>query len=385
MEFQERIQEITSFLQFVTLQWPTLRPQVADQLAKRCSQCILSERCSPLQGSVCEQCRTYQSAPKTTRETATNQEETLAGIFREYANRGKGDYDAVVLFSGGKDSAYLLYRLRNEFAELRVAALTVDNSFMSQVALANCRSILAKLTEIDHFILRPKTDLYARAFRYALTHLDGSGCYEKVDRMDGDLTFDIGRNFAAQLKAPLLISGLSPEQAERILGLKGFESPAEVEAQRRIESAGVALDKLYNQQELDRYWWNPARWNANEQLRVLHPFHAWNYDEEFIPREVVRLGLVEPGRDNPLITNNDTIPVMLAVDTVKLGYSSFEPEFAQLVRSGRADRAAWLAMFESIEYLTKRGEFLPRCVADTLNRLGLKHREIGLPPGPSLS
>ncbi len=33
----------------------------------------------------------------------------------------------------------------------------------------------------------------------------------------------------------------------------------------------------------------------------LHPFHAWKYDEDFIPKEVVRLGLVEPGQDNPLI------------------------------------------------------------------------------------
>jgi len=201
--------------------------------------------------------------------------------------------------------------------------------------------------------------------------------------MDGDLTFDIGRNFAAKLKAPLLISGLSPEQVERILGFNDFESPPGIESQAREQSANFSLHELYDAEERDRYWWNPNRWPATERPRVLHPFHAWEYDEEFILHEVVRLGLVNPGQDNPLITNNDTIPVMLALDCVKLGYSSFEPEFAQLVRRGRADRATWLAMFESIEYLSSRGEFLPRCIADTLHRLGLEAETLGLPQSQS--
>ena len=64
----------------------------------------------------------------------------------------------------------------------------------------------------------------------------------------------------------------------------------------------------------------------------------------------------------PLATNNDTIPVMLAVDVNVMGYSGFEPEFADLVRTGRAAREFWLPLFESLEYLGKRGQFLPRCV-----------------------
>ncbi|MGN6543833.1 MAG: hypothetical protein ACTHK7_02205, partial [Aureliella sp.] len=175
------------------------------------------------------------------------------------------------------------------------------------------------------------------------------------------------------------ISGLSPEQVERILGFSNFESPREMERKPRTESAGFQLRELYSKEELEKYWWNPSRWPENLQPRVVHPFHAWVYDEDFIPREVVRLGLVEPGQDNPLITNNDTIPVMLAMDSVHLGYSSFEPEFAQLVRQGRADRATWLAIFESIEYQAKRGQFLPSCVADTLRRLELTPEEIGMP------
>lgn len=376
----QRIDEINSFLGFVMTQWPDVREQAADQLVARCSRCILPETYSPLIDGRCESCRGNDSAGGEPSGQNEDAERALREILSNTAGSGSGPYDAVVLFSGGKDSAYLLHRLTSEFPSLRLAALTVDNSFMSSVALANCRQILSRLPGIDHFVLRPKRGLYARAFRHALTHLEGQGCYAKVDRMDGDLTFDIGRNFAATLAAPLLISGLSPEQVERILGLTSFEAPPEVEHRRRTHSADFALDELYDADELDQYWWNPDRWPAERRPRVLHPFHAWRYDEEFIPREVVRLGLIDPGQDNPLITNNDTIPVMLAVDSVNLGYSSFEPEFAQLIRDGKADREMWLALFQAIEYQAKRGEFLPHCIADTLERLDLQPGELGLGP-----
>lgn len=378
MDAKTRIDEIHSFLGFVVGEWPSVQPAISSSLARRCSRCILSERYSELEDGVCGECR----APRADRVDGGrggSAETELAALLREYSGKGAGDYDAAVLFSGGKDSAYLLDRLSREFPELRLVALTVDNGFMSTVALANCRHILTRIERVDHITIRPKSTLYSRAFRHALTHLDGQGCYVKVDRMDGDLTFDIGRTFAASNEIPLLVSGLSPEQVERILGLDRFESPAETESRRRTESAGFPLDQLYDADELDRYWWNPDRWPASRRPRVLHPFHAWHYDEQQIPREVIERGLIEAGQDNPLITNNDTIPVMLAVDSVNLGYSSFEPEFAKLVREGQADRGMWLAMFQSIEYLAREGRFLPQCVGDTLSRLSLKPADLGLP------
>jgi hypothetical protein len=76
-------------------------------------------------------------------------------------------------------------------------------------------------------------------------------------------------------------------------------------------------------------------WPVERVPRVLYPFVAWGYDEDRLRNEVVRLDLIPPGRDNPLATNNDTIPVMLAVDYCVLGYSGFEPEFAELVRAAK--------------------------------------------------
>jgi len=220
---------------------------------------------------------------------------------------------------------------------------------------------------------------YVKTFRHALTHLKPGGCYETVDRMDGDLSFDIGRNLAALLQIPLMIAGLSPGQVERVLGLHSFESPRHQERTQRTHSAGFCLEGLYDAQQRKQYWWDGTSWPQDRIARVLYPFYAWSYDEDFIRGEVVRLGLIEPGQDNPLATNNDTIPVMLAVDTCRLGYSGFEPEFAELVRAGKADRAWWLSVFQAIEYLSQQGDFLSRSIAETLERLELTHAMVGLP------
>jgi hypothetical protein len=257
-------------------------------------------------------------------------------------------------------------------------AVTVDNGFFSEVALANARRVLESIDDVDHMVFRPKVGLFRQTFRHAFTHLNQGGCYTTVDRLDGDLVFDICRNLAARLSIPLMIAGLSPGQVEGILGLDSFETQRCDERKRRTESAGFLLEDIYQASYL-KYWWDGTAWVDERIPRVLFPFYAWRYDEDFIRREVVRLHLVEQGRDNPLVTNNHTIPVMLAVDMSVLGYSGFEPEFADLVRSGKADRTFWLNLFESIEYLTKHGCFLPKCIDDTLARLNLTRRDVHLP------
>lgn len=81
----------------------------------------------------------------------------------------------------------------------------------------------------------------------------------------------------------------------------------------------------------------------------------------------------------PLVTNNATIPVMGIADINKIGYSSFEPEFAQMIREGKADRQLWLNIFEMNEYVGKTGWLLGKDVKETLAVLEINPTQIGLP------
>ena len=404
MNSTERVAEIQHFLEFIMMRWPQNREAVAARLAPRCRRCILSERYAPLVDGLCPACWQEEAgddggsgvaagASGAVGEAGTPRAgaaEALRDLLREYEGAASADspapasaaasreYDALLLFSGGKDSAFLLHRLRAEHPRLRLLAVTVDNGFFSSVAMANARRIVGRIGGVDHMVYRPRSELFVKTFRHAFTHLNEGGCYTTVDRMDGDLVFDIGRNLAAMLGVPLMIAGLSSEQVRRVLGLDHFESPRSRELARRETSAGFDLQSLYTPEE-QRYWWDGRRWGEGRVPRVVYPFFAWDYDEAAVREMVVELGLIEPGADNPLITNNDTIPVMVAVDIAKMGYCGFEPEFAELVRQGKADRATWLAVFEAAEALVGEGRFLPHCIADTLTRLDLTEADVGIP------
>ena len=55
--------------------------------------------------------------------------------------KGKSDYDCALAYSGGKDSSYTLYVLREIF-NLRVLALVFDNGFLSDQAKKNINRFL---------------------------------------------------------------------------------------------------------------------------------------------------------------------------------------------------------------------------------------------------
>src|SRR3989338_542576 len=209
--------------------WPIHRKFVNRYLSKRCNCCILSERYtnSINANNMCDICNEHNS-PNSKEAKDIKKEELmkreLDKILNNHKGKGKSYYDALVLFSGGKDSSLLIYKLKNEFKGLRLLALTVDNSFLSPIALGNARNLTEKL-DIDHIIFKPDIIFCKKMFRYAFTHLKKGGCYATVDRMDGDLTHDIGKNLAYQLEIPLLISGISRYQAQIILDMDWFEMP----------------------------------------------------------------------------------------------------------------------------------------------------------------
>ncbi len=402
----ERIAELNEFMTFVQETWPKMRESVLAHQARRCALCLNSEKYVPLTQGVCAECcpggvtavewdnsikRENDnprpgglSSPYEQQDSDTSRHNSQSVIGEEIvggnesvachrlilSSCGQGvSYDALLLFSGGKDSVYLLDRLSTTYPDLRMLAVMIDNGFASPVALQNTRRVFAKY-DVDHFVFTPHHSLYRSAFRHALTLPAITNGYPTVDLMDGDLTFDICRNIAASLSIPLMIAGLSPEQVERILRLKSFESPEEVESIRREYSGDCELDAAFSPRER-AYWWDPGRYGGSKIPRVLFPFHAWGYSERDVREYVVSRELLPPGNDNPLVTNNELIPVIMLRDYCSIGYCGFEPEFASLVRSGKADRLFWLHLFEAAEYLSMSQSFVPNCIGSTLNKLEL--------------
>lgn len=359
--------------------WNLHRLTLKGRLSRRCSRCAISERCSALDQGICSDCQLDDEGQGTLAVAMRRDQEQVAALdalLRDHYQRGRRQHDALLLLSGGKDSALLAHRLKTEYQGLRLLALTVDNGFLSPIALRNARSIAARL-ELEHLVFHPPKSLHRKGFRFTLKHLGASGCSGCVDQLDGELSHDIGRNVAAMHEIPLMISGVSREQVERLIGATSFEMPREIELQPRQTTGGKPLDLIYDGPEL-RYWWDPRRFDAERVPRVIFPFHAWNPDEETIHHEVRRLGLLGRGSDSPLVTNNRLVPLMGFVDVHKLGYSSFEPEFAAMIRQGQADRRLWRNIFEMCEHAAETNWLIGKEVDAVLDELSLSRADVGI-------
>jgi hypothetical protein len=357
--------------------WPLHRLLVRSKYSRRCKRCIISEACSPLDGNgLCADC-SAATATGASADRSSDHRQELEAVLREYQARGSGRWDALLLFSGGKDSIYMLHRVLEDFPGLRLLALTVNNGFMSPVAMAAAHEVITKL-DVDHLVFRHRSSTVKALFRYGITHLNEGGCALTVDFSDGELLLDTARNLAARMEIPLILCGYSRYQAEGGLGLDGIESPPDQERQSRTEVSGIPLRDIYGDGDLTM-WWHGEQWPTERVPRMLFPLYAWDLEEHFIRQQVVELGFLDETRLDPLVTNHTLIPLLGVVDVWTQGYSSYEPEFAQMIREGRAERGHWRNVFEMVEYAARSGRFVRRAVTDGLARLDLRPADVGLP------
>ncbi|MFI0797980.1 hypothetical protein SAMN04489729_1598 [Amycolatopsis lurida] len=78
------------------------------------------------------------------------------------ARRPQAKADALVLYSGGKDSSWMLHDLANR--DVRVVAWMLDQGYQSPLAIRNARSLCEKL-DIELVIARPERDPMNTLFR----------------------------------------------------------------------------------------------------------------------------------------------------------------------------------------------------------------------------
>lgn len=370
--------------------WPKfLRSLFNDSIAPRCSNCVISSRVPgvELRAGVCQKCRDFINQTRDPEEVEWErkylaaQQRQCDEILSSYQGFGKRDYDALVLFSGGKDSTYMVYRLKRDYPGLRILTATWDNGYYSQIALDTARSVAKKL-DLDHILYRPRTSVYTSLYRYTLTHIHEQGSYGTVDRFDGSLNQHLGLRFAAELEIPLMISGVDYAQAMLMGSNTSFEHPREdllarIDSDRIERRSRLSMDAIFSERDRELFW-DGTKWPTERIPRWILPLIAWKPDKKEVVSTLAKEGLVLPAHTSPLLTNNQVLSVMTAIDINKIGYCSFEPEFADMIRHNKNDPTYWRNVFEFVEFLVNRGWFLSSDIKDILMRLDLKPAEVGL-------
>ena len=126
------------------------------------------------------------------------------------AKAGKrGEYDALVPLSGGKDSMYILYLAVNVY-KLKVMTMTYDNGFVSQIAVDNMARAVEKL-KVKHVTCKPDEVVLRKIYKDMLLS-SGDIC--------GACGIAIKANMfkvASDYKIPVILLGTSPLEEDSFL------------------------------------------------------------------------------------------------------------------------------------------------------------------------
>ena len=112
-----------------------------------------------------------------------------------------GEYDCMMLLSGGKDSTYALARLQE--LGLSVLAFTLDNGYLSPEAMSNIKRVCSALGVDHHFA---ETPAMKQIFADSLMRYSNvcNGCFKAI--------YTLSMKYADELRIPYIFTGLSRGQ-----------------------------------------------------------------------------------------------------------------------------------------------------------------------------
>jgi len=127
-----------------------------------CVKCVLPSTTPGIsfdKNGVCNYCNTYIPMK-------VGGEQKLIKILDSYKNRKGAKYDCMVCISGGRDSAYTLWKIVHDY-KLRVLAVNYKNPFTSEQAKLNLQSLVKKLG-VDFYDWEFPNDIHRKSTEKAL-------------------------------------------------------------------------------------------------------------------------------------------------------------------------------------------------------------------------
>jgi hypothetical protein len=371
--------------------WPKIRLLFKGSVAARCNQCVLSSKAPATvlnKWGICNFCEEFNTLKKDQGQKrwedmyVAHQRQHLDQMLTDHQGKGRNRYDALVLFSGGKDSVYILARVRKDYPRLRLLLMTWDNGYYSKIALEASKRIARKL-DLDHLVYRPISSVYKTLYRYTLQHVAEKGSYQTVDRLDGTLNQLLGLDFAYEFEIPLVLSGVDWAQSLIMQSQTYFVAPDEdihsrILVDRMEQRSGFKIKNIFTPENQKLFWDGTGKERRRIPKYVL-PLAAWRPNKADVQVQLDKEGLLPKRDSSPIITNNQVLSVMTALDIKRIGYCSFEPEFSAMIRMNESEPIYWKNVFECVEYLIRTDSSILKAVINrVLIKLELTPQEVGL-------
>lgn len=162
----------------------------------------------------------------------------LDELFKQKNAGKKSHYDCLLLYSGGRGSAYALYHLVE--MGYRVLAATYDNGYFSKADLENIKKITSRLG-VDHLVLQhPKTDaILSESLKMAQTVC--RGCFHTSSSLAAEYAY---KNQINVVVGATLSRGQIIENKLFFLFQQGISDVAQLEKSiKSIQKSAPEMDK----------------------------------------------------------------------------------------------------------------------------------------------
>lgn len=305
---------------------------------ERCSKCILSAAFPRIKfddEGVCNFCRN-EFGEVTDDETINNASQKVDHLLA--TTEHTSEYDAVMCYSGGKDSTYVL-QLAVEKYNLKVLAFTLDNGFLSDAAFENIYRIVEHL-EVDLVTFRPSKSHFSSIIRASmlksvykpktLTRIS-AGCNSCISMVN-----TTALKIAIEKKIPFIIAGFTLGQipANAITYKNNYRFLAESrESSQDVlrREVGPFIDSYYsiNEEILSGIESYPTTMNLLCLERIT---------ENEIVEKIQEIGWRSPGDVDGCSSNCRLNTFNNYVHQVTFGYNPYELELSHLIRKGLMTR-----------------------------------------------
>ena len=267
-------------------------------------------------------------------------------ILQEY--RGKGPYDALLSYSGGKDSTYTMALLKEEYG-MNILAFTMDHGFIPEQTFRNIRTVSEKLG-VDHILLKPSFQMLHKVFKEAAKkNLYSPATLTRASTICTSCMIIVrfsSLRLALEKRIPILAFGWSPGQIPLSASILK-NNPKMI---RTMQSAGLkplqaivgeAVRPYFLEED---HFQDPGRFPYN-----ISPLAFLDYDGKKIREKVERLGWEKPTGLDVHTTNCLLNSLANVIHKKSFGFSPYTFELAKLVREGYLERREALDRLEQSE------------------------------------
>jgi tRNA(Ile)-lysidine synthase TilS/MesJ len=299
-----------------------------------CRRCLLPEAVPGLVLDSTDLCHICQATPPAGELARLREGIRLEMEAVLETHRGARPYECVVAFSGGKDSSYTL-KLLVEHYKLRCLAVTIDNSFLSNGTLANCRAVCGGLG-VDHVLFTPNRAFIRQMYGTSAVseEVHAPSAIQRASSICNSCINLINTHIlqkALELGAPLVAGGYLAGQLPKDASLMTLRPGVLVKVRTPMVNRFV---KFFGEEARPYFELPRAQAEPGREIVVINPMLGLSVREEEIITSLQPLGWKRPHDTGVTSTNCRLNDLGVYIHSRRHGFHPYAFEIADQLRHG---------------------------------------------------